>query len=57
MINLVMVQDNDDELLDLVARTGGDLSQKRAITGSSAKTPAADSYSKEELKSNENHVL
>lgn len=58
MVNLVMVQDNDDELLDLVTRTGGDLSQKRPITGSSAKAPVADSYTKEELKGEiKNHDL
>ncbi|EDV25462.1 uncharacterized protein TRIADDRAFT_55573 [Trichoplax adhaerens] len=46
----LMVQDNDDELLDLVARTGGDLGQKREMTGSTARKPVADSYTKEELK-------
>ena len=43
---IISVLDDDDvELLDLIARTGGDLRQSRPLTGSSAKEPTSHDYS------------
>ena len=40
-----MLDDDDVELLDLIARTGGDLRHSRPLTGSNAKDPATQDYS------------
>jgi hypothetical protein len=41
------LDDDDVALLDLIARTGGDLSKPRPITGSAATTAEAENYSTE----------
>ncbi|KAL5022267.1 hypothetical protein ScPMuIL_001422 [Solemya velum] len=45
------LDDDDVAILDLIARTGGDLSKARAITGSAANEPAIEEYSIQGLKS------
>lgn len=45
-----VLDDDDVELLDLIARTGGDLRHSRPLTGSSAKDPATQDYSLAGLK-------
>lgn len=40
-----VLDDDDVELLDLIARTGGDLRNARPLTGSSAKEPSSQDYS------------
>ena len=42
---LPVLDDDDVELLDLIARTGGDLRHPRPLTGSSAKDPSSHDYS------------
>jgi len=43
---LILVLDDDDvELLDLIARNGGDLNKPRPITGSQNKEPTSNDYS------------
>ncbi|XP_064641032.1 centrosomal protein of 72 kDa-like isoform X1 [Lineus longissimus] len=43
------LDDDDVALLDLIARTGGDLSKPRPITGSAATTAEAENYSTEQI--------
>lgn len=45
MLNISVLDDDDVELLDLIARTGGDLNNPRPITGSNNKEPASEDYS------------
>lgn len=45
-----VLDDDDVELLDLIARTGGDLRNARPLTGSSAKEPSSQDYSLAGLK-------
>ena len=46
LFNHFSVLDDDDvELLDLIARTGGDLRNARPLTGSTAKDPGTQDYS------------
>ena len=46
LLNHFPVLDDDDvELLDLIARTGGDLRNARPLTGSNSKDPATQDYS------------
>ncbi|KAL4235359.1 Centrosomal protein of 72 kDa [Mactra antiquata] len=40
-----VLDDDDVEILDLIARTGGDLSKARPLTGSNAKEPSSEDYS------------
>ena len=40
-----VLDDDDVELLDLIARTGGDLRHSRPLTGSNVKDPATQDYS------------
>ncbi|XP_013402874.1 centrosomal protein of 72 kDa-like [Lingula anatina] len=51
------LDDDDVELLDLIARTKGDLSQPRHITGSSATQPEAVDYSPERIKRMESAAM
>ncbi|OWF39191.1 centrosomal protein of 72 kDa-like isoform X2 [Mizuhopecten yessoensis] len=48
---MTALDDDDVAVLDLIARTGGDLSRPRNITGSAAREPTAEDYSLEVLKS------
>ena len=41
----IVLDDDDVELLDLIARTGGDLSKARPLTGSNVKEPSVEDYS------------
>lgn len=45
-INLVL-EDDDVAVLDLISRTGGDLMQGRGISGSVAREPNVESYTKD----------
>ncbi|XP_060570895.1 centrosomal protein of 72 kDa-like [Ruditapes philippinarum] len=40
-----VLDDDDVEILDLIARTGGDLSKPRPLTGSNVKEPSVEDYS------------
>ncbi|CAH3039840.1 unnamed protein product [Porites evermanni] len=44
-----VLEDDDVAVLDLISRTGGDLSQPRGISGSSAQVPDVGSYTRDEL--------
>ncbi|CAH1780162.1 unnamed protein product [Owenia fusiformis] len=44
------LDDDDVELLDLIARTGGDLSQPRQLTGSSARSSTQQHYTADEFR-------
>lgn len=44
-ILLTVLDDDDVEILDLIARTGGDLSKPRPLTGSNVKEPSVEDYS------------
>ncbi|XP_033754494.1 centrosomal protein of 72 kDa-like isoform X2 [Pecten maximus] len=48
---MTALDDDDVAVLDLIARTGGDLSRPRGVTGSAAQEPTAEDYSLEVLKS------
>ncbi|XP_060073299.1 centrosomal protein of 72 kDa-like [Ylistrum balloti] len=48
---MTALDDDDVAVLDLIARTGGDLSRPRTVTGSAAREPTAEDYSLEVLKS------
>lgn len=41
------LEDDDVAVLDLISRTGGDLSQGRKVTGSSAQGPHTEDFSRE----------
>lgn len=45
-INLVL-EDDDVAVLDLISRTGGDLMQGRGISGSVAREPNVESYTRD----------
>ncbi|XP_069112692.1 centrosomal protein of 72 kDa-like isoform X2 [Argopecten irradians] len=47
---MTALDDDDVAVLDLIARTGGDLSRPRAVTGSAAREPTAEDYSLEESR-------
>ena len=42
-----VLEDDDVAVLDLISRTGGDLSQPRGISGSSAQVPDVGSYTRD----------
>lgn len=44
-----VLEDDDVAVLDLISRTGGDLAQPRGISGSGARVPDVNSYSRDEL--------
>ena len=45
-INLVL-EDDDVAVLDLISRTGGDLMQGRGVSGSVAREPSVESYTRD----------
>ena len=42
-----MLEVDDVAVLDLISRTGGDLKQPRAISGSSARVPDVEDFSRD----------
>lgn len=42
-----MLEDDDVAVLDLITRTGGDLTQTRGISGSTAKVPNVENYTRD----------
>ncbi|XP_068700637.1 centrosomal protein of 72 kDa-like isoform X2 [Montipora foliosa] len=46
---LTVLEDDDVAVLDLISRTGGDLTQPRGLSGSAARVPDLDSYTRDEL--------
>ena len=47
-----MLEDDDVAVLDLISRTGGDLTQPHGISGSTSRAPDIDNFSQEGTKDN-----
>ena len=43
----LVLQDDDVAVLDLISRTGGDLTQARGISGSAARVPDVENYTRD----------
>lgn len=46
-MDYLVLEDDDVAVLDLISRTGGDLTQPRGISGSGARVPDVDSYTRD----------
>lgn len=49
-LDCLVLEDDDVAVLDLISRTGEDLNQPRGISGSSARVPDVDSYSRDGMQ-------